>query len=116
MSDIQQLTDLVIKFRDDRDWKQFHNPKDMAISLSLEAGEFLELFQWKTQEEINEYVNNHREEISDELADVLLWVLTASHDLDIDIKQALINKVQKNAQKYPIEKAKGKHAKYTELT
>lgn len=115
MSDTNELIELVIKFRDERDWKQFHNPKDMAISLSLEASEFLEHFQWKNAEEISKYVKTHKVELSDELADVLIWVLTISHDLNIDIHEAITNKVKKNAKKYPVSKAKGKHIKYTDF-
>ena len=115
MDIIDELTKLVIKFRDERDWKQFHKPKDMAISLSLEASEFLENFQWSTDEEIRKLLKTNRENISDELADVLFWVLTISHDLKIDLRSALKNKLKKNEAKYPIEKAKGKHTKYTEL-
>lgn len=115
MNDINELVKRVIKFRDDRDWKQFHNPKDLAISLSLEASEFLEHFQWKNSKEIIEHIKTHKEEISDELADVLFWILTASHDLKIDLKQALINKLKKNEQKYPVGKSRGKHTKYTDL-
>ena len=115
-SDIKKLIDGIIKFRDARDWKQFHNPKDVAISLSLEASELMEHFQWKNKEEIEEHIKNHKEEISDELADVLYWVLLMSGDMKIDIVKAFNRKMKKNAQKYPVSKAKGKHLKYTEYT
>lgn len=115
MKDIKSLIAAVVKFRDERDWKQFHNPKDCAISLSLEAAEVMEHFQWKSKEEVEEYVKSHREEIGDELADVLYWVLLMSNDLNIDISEAFLKKLEKNGQKYPVEKAKGKHTKYTEL-
>lgn len=81
MSEIKKLTDLVLAFREERDWKQFHNPKDCAISLSLEASEVLEHFQWKNPEEIKSYIENHRDDIGEELADVFYWVLLMSHDL-----------------------------------
>jgi len=81
MSEIKKLTDLVLAFREERDWKQFHNPKDCAISLSLEASEVLEHFQWKTPEEIKTYIETHRDDIGEELADVFYWVLLMSHDL-----------------------------------
>ena len=106
---------LVVDFRDERDWEQFHNPKDMAISLSLEAAEVLEHFQWKTPEEIKSHLSTNKREISEELADVLYWVLLMSHDMDIDIAQSFRAKLEKNAAKYPIEKSKGSHKKYTEL-
>ncbi len=115
MSDINKLIKRIADFRDARDWKQFHNPKDCAISLSLEASEVLEHFQWKSSEEIKEYVESNKGEISEELADVLYWVLLMSNDLDVDIADAFEKKMKKNEDKYPIEKAKGRHAKYTEL-
>lgn len=115
MDILEELTKAVIKFRDLRDWKQFHNPKDMAISMSLEASEFLEHFQWKNNEEVKEYLKTHKEEIADELADVLFWVLTSSHDLGVDLRSALVSKLKKNELKYPISKSKGSHKKYTEF-
>lgn len=113
--DIKELQNLVLKFRDDRDWKQFHNPKDVAISLLLEASEFLEHFQWKTPEEINAHLSSKKDDVSDELADVLYWVLLIASDLNIDLEKAVTDKLSKNDKKYPVEKAKGKHTKYTEL-
>jgi NTP pyrophosphatase (non-canonical NTP hydrolase) len=115
MSDIKKLQDKVIKFRDDRNWKQFHNPKDMAISLTLEATEFLEHFQWKNQQEIDEMLKNDKIGASEELADVLHWVLLIAADLNIDLDKTLIAKLKKNEAKYPISKSKGNHKKYTEL-
>lgn len=115
MSDLKLLTQAITKFRDERDWKQFHNPKDLAISLSLEASEVLEHFQWKSPEEIERHVQEHGQEIGEELADVLYWVLLIANDCDIDLVGAFQKKMLKNALKYPIEKAKGSHAKYTEL-
>jgi len=113
--DIKDLTRKILKFRDRRDWKQFHNPKDVALSLVLEAGEVMEHFQWKNEKEINEYVRTNKAEIGEELADVLYWVILMSHDLKIDILGALERKIEKNEKKYPVEKAKGKHTKYTKL-
>lgn len=115
MSDIKNLTKKIIKFRDLRDWKQFHNPKDVALSLVLEATEVLEHFQWKTPEEVKDHVKKYKKDIAEELADVAYWVLLVSHDLDIDIKDALESKIKKNKKKYPIEKARGKHIKYNKL-
>lgn len=116
MTDIDELIKQVIKFRDDRDWKQFHNPKDMAISLSLEASEFLEHFQWKNPEEVATYLKLHKKDISNELADVMIWVLTISHDLKIDLQSIVRSKLRLNAKKYPISKSIGSHKKYTELS
>ena len=115
MSEIKDLTKKIVKFNKDRNWKQFHNPKDLAISLSLEASEVLEHFQWKSKEEIDEYIKSHKEHIGEELADVFYWVLLMSHDLKIDIIKASEKKLKKNEEKYPIEKAKGKHTKYNQL-
>src|SRR3989344_7332579 len=115
MKNFKELTKLIVAFRDARDWKQFHNPKDCAISLSLEVAEVLEHFQWKSKEEIEKYIKTNKKEIADELADVLYWVLLMSHDLNINIEKASLLKLKKNTRKYPIKKAKGKHSKYTEL-
>jgi len=115
MTDIEKLTEKIKKFRDARDWKQFHNPKDLALSLVLESSEVLEHFQWKNKEEIEEYIRTNKDDVGEELADVLYWVLLMSHDLNIDITKALEKKIQKNEQKYPVEKAKGKHTKYNKL-
>ena len=115
MKDINDLTKRIIAFRDARDWKQFHNAKDVALSLVLEAGEVMEHFQWKNKEEIEKYIKTNKAEIGEELADVLYWVLLMSHDLKIDVLDALEEKLKKNEEKYPIEKAKGKHLKYNKL-
>lgn len=115
MKGIKELTHRIVSFRDARDWKQFHNPKDLAISLSLEASEVLEHFQWKNKEEMEKYIVTNKEDIADELADVLYWVLLMSHDLNIDVLDALESKQKKNEEKYPVEKAKGKHTKYNKL-
>lgn len=115
MSDLGDLQKKVVAFRDARDWKQFHNPKDMAISLVLEASEFIEHFQWKNPEEIKEHLKKNHDEVSDELVDVLYWVILIANDLDIDLTKEFNRKMQHNEKKYPIEKAKGSHKKYTEL-
>lgn len=115
MKNFNKLVKKIIRFRDARDWKQFHNPKDVALSLVLEAGELMEHFQWKNKEEIEEHIIEHKEEIGDELADVLYWILLMSFDLKIDVLDALENKIKKNEEKYPIERTKGSAKKYTEL-
>ena len=115
MDKFQKITKKIIEFRDKRDWKQFHNPKDLALSLNLEASEVLEIFQWRNEDKVREYVKKNKKEIGNELADVLYWVLLMSHDLDINIVEALENKMEENKRKYPIEKAKGKSNKYTDL-
>ena len=115
MKDTNDLTKRIIAFRDARDWKQFHNPKDVALSLVLEAGEVMEHFQWKNKEEIEKYIETNKADIGEELADVLYWVLLMSHDLKIDVLDALEKKIKKNEEKYPVEKTKGKHTKYNKL-
>lgn len=115
MDRIENLIERILAFRDARDWKQFHNPKDVALSLVLEATEVMEHFQWKSKEEMGKYIVTNKADIGEELADVLYWVLLMSSDLKIDILDALEKKISKNEEKYPVEKAKGKHAKYNKL-
>jgi NTP pyrophosphatase (non-canonical NTP hydrolase) len=110
----QEMLDVILKFRQDRDWKQFHNPKDMSLSLTLEASELLEHFQWKNGKELEEYIQKNKSAIGDELIDILSWVLLISHDLDIDLVQAFYKKKKQDAKKYPAKKVRGKAAKYTE--
>lgn len=109
------MTQAILQFRDERDWKQFHTPKDMVMGLTAEAAELLELFLWRSGSELDEYLEKRREDVSDELADVLFWVLLIAHDLHIDLPDALNKKLEKTKKKYPIEKAKGRAAKYNEL-
>jgi dCTP diphosphatase len=112
---LSSLTELALRFRDERDWKQFHNPKDMALSLVLEATEVLELMQWKSGRELEKHLRARREDLSDELADVLYWVLVIANDYGIDAGEAFVKKLDKSAKKYPVAKARGKAKKYTEL-
>lgn len=115
MKEIKQLTQKIKEFRDDRDWEQFHNHKDMALSLVLEASELLEHFQWKKDQEVAEYVKNHKENIGDELADVAIYLFELSDNLGIDLPVAILEKIRKNGIKYPVEKAKGRITKYNKL-
>ncbi len=115
MNNLEILVKKIIAFRDARDWSQFNNPKDNAISLVLEATEVMEHFQWKSAEEIQEYIVEKKDDISEELADVLYWVLLIAHDLKIDILEAAEKKLQKNEEKYPLEASKGNHKKYNQL-
>ena len=112
---LTRLTQLFLDFRDARDWKQFHNPKELAVSLVVESAELLELFQWKTGPELDRVVRDRREALSDELADVLHSLLLLAHDLDIDLAQAVERKIQKMNARYPVDKAKGKPRKYNDL-
>lgn len=115
MSDLEELQRKVVEFRDARDWKQFHNPKDLALSLVLEGAELLEHFQWKNSEEIKKHLEKNKDEVSEELMDILYWVLLIANDLEISVKKEFNKKLNKNKKKYPIRKARGKHTKYTEL-
>ena len=98
---MKDLTEKINEFRDERNWRQFHNSKDLALSLSLEASELLENFQWVSAEEGAE---KNRENIKDELADVFIYGLMMADDLDIDMNEAILNKLKKNAKKYPSKK------------
>lgn len=112
------LVEILIKirtFRDERDWAQFHDPKSMAASISIEAAELLEHFQWKSLKEAGEYVKTHKNEIGEEIADVAMYLFELSDNLGIDLLKAMSDKLDKNANKYPIQKAKGKHDKYDKL-
>lgn len=108
----QETIDMVLKFRDDRNWRQFHNPKDLAISLSLEAAELLEVFQWSgTDLECRDKMNKIREE----LADVVNYAILMADACGLDLDEIVQAKVRRNAEKYPVEKAYSNKAKYTEL-
>lgn len=107
----------LVDFRRERDWEQFHNPKDLAISLSIEAAELLEWFQWRRSDEIEAMLQSEkREQLEDELADVAVYLSYLCHDLDIDLNKAIANKMAKNAAKYPVEKVKGRADKYNEYS
>jgi NTP pyrophosphatase (non-canonical NTP hydrolase) len=110
-----QLTDLVLRFREERDWKQFHNPKDQALSLCLESAELLELMQWRNGEELQAHLSSIKERLGEELADVLGWVLLLAHDQQIDLGRAFERKIRINSEKYPVDKARGVATKYTDL-
>ena len=112
---LKSLTQRVTEFRDARDWKQFHNPKDMALSLSLEVHELLELMQWKNGRELEKHLAQNHGAVSHELADALYWVLLLAHDLKIDLPEALIEKIAHNEAKYPLHKSKGVAKKYDQL-
>ncbi|HFK5507935.1 nucleotide pyrophosphohydrolase [Elizabethkingia anophelis] len=99
----------LLKFRDERDWEQFHNSKDLALALSIEASELLEVFLWKNNEDFN------KDKLEEELADVFMYGLLLAKKNNIDINTIILKKLQKNNEKYPVEKAKGKSNKYDEL-
>ena len=108
----QETIDMVLKFRDDRNWRQFHNPKDLAISVSLEASELLEIFQWSADDLVCE---NKREKIKEELADVVNYCILMADACGLDLDEIIQAKVKRNSEKYPVELAFGNKAKYTEL-
>ncbi len=112
---LEQMSALLLQFRKERDWKQFHNPKDMALSLSLEVGELLEMMQWRNGEELTRHLKKNRRAVEDELCDILGWVLLLASDLGIDLRSAFMRKLRANRRKYPVSKARGLAKKYTEL-
>lgn len=115
MSNIKELKQKLIEFRDEREWKQFHNPKDLSQAISIESSELLEHFLWVSQEDSYKVVEENKEEIADEMADVLSFLLSLSDVTGIDLEEALLRKIKKNKLKYPIEKAKGNSTKYNKL-
>lgn len=110
-----ELLQELLTFRKERDWEQFHNPKDIAISLSIEAAELLEWFQWRQPQEVENMLNgDKREHLEDEIADVAVYLSYLCHDLGIDLNEVVARKMQKNAAKYPRERVRGSADKYTE--
>ncbi|MCC7091751.1 MAG: nucleotide pyrophosphohydrolase [Nitrosomonas sp.] len=109
MSDIKEITELLIKFRDERDWAQFHTAKDLTLALNIEAGELLEAFLWKTSEQADP------EQVKEELADVIAYAFMLAEKYDFDVRRIMLEKIERNAQKYPVTKSKGTAKKYTEL-
>lgn len=113
---IHELKEKIKKFCDERDWDQFHGAKELAIALSIEASELLEIFRWKSPEEVEELFKNEKkkEDIEDEMADILYFLIRMSQRYDLDLAEAVDKKMKKNEEKYPIEKAKGSNKKYDE--
>lgn len=109
MSDINKLILEIVKFRDERDWEQFHNSKDLAMALSIESSELLELFLWKDNEDFRP------DKLKEELADVLMYAFLLAHKHDLNIPEIILDKIRKNAEKYPVDKSKGNATKYNEL-
>lgn len=108
----KETTTQILQFRDDRDWKQFHNPKDLAISISLESAELLEIFQWSADDL---YCEDKKDRIKEELADVLIYSILLADRCGLDIDEIIQNKIKKNNEKYPVGKAKGSKEKYDRL-
>jgi NTP pyrophosphatase (non-canonical NTP hydrolase) len=109
MDDLKEVITALKNFRDERDWEQFHNPKDLAIALNIESSELLEQFLWKNPSDAN------IDKVKEELADVLAYAFLLADKLDLDIKKIVLDKVQLNAEKYPVNKSKGTAKKYDEL-
>jgi len=109
MKENEEIIQALLKFRDERDWEQFHNPKDLALAISIEAGELLELFLWKNAEEAN------KEKVKEELADIFSFAFLLAEKYGFDVKDIVLEKIKMNSEKYPIGKAKGSAKKYNEL-
>ncbi|WP_300687154.1 nucleotide pyrophosphohydrolase [Chryseobacterium sp.] len=109
MKDLNLLIEDIVKFRDERDWNQFHNSKDLALALSIESSELLELFLWKDNEDFK------LDKLKEELADVLMYALLLAHKHNLNITEIIQEKMKKNAEKYPVDKSKGNATKYNEL-
>lgn len=109
MADLQRLKEEIINFRNERDWEQFHNPKDLALALSIEAGELNELFLWKKPEEAKP------EKVKEELADVMIYAILLAQFYKFDIVEIAREKLRVNGEKYPVDKAKGNATKYNQL-
>jgi len=109
MKENEEIIQALLRFRNERDWEQFHNPKDLALAINVEAGELLELFLWKNSEEAN------KKQVKEELADVFAFAFMLAEKYNFDVKEIVLEKIRRNAEKYPIEKAKGSAKKYNEL-
>ncbi|MBM3918974.1 MAG: nucleotide pyrophosphohydrolase [Sphingomonadales bacterium] len=109
MKENEELIEALLKFRNKRDWEQFHNPKDLAIAINVEAGELLELFLWKNADDAN------KEKVKEELADIFAFAYLLAEKYQFDVKEIVLEKIQRNAEKYPVDKAKGTAKKYNEL-
>lgn len=112
MNEIEEITEALLRFRNDRDWSQFHNTKNLAVALSIEASELNELFLWK---DVDESENCDKEKIKEELADIFSYAFLLAEKHKLDVKQIVFDKIKLNGKKYPIAKAKGSSKKYNEL-
>lgn len=109
MKENEEIIEALLKFRNERDWEQFHNPKDLALAINVEAGELLELFLWKNADEAN------KEKVKEELADIFAYAFLLAEKYKLDIKDIVLEKIKKNGEKYPVDKSKGNAKKYNEL-
>jgi NTP pyrophosphatase (non-canonical NTP hydrolase) len=113
--DIKKIQNILDVFASDRDWDQFHSPKNLAMAIAVETGELLELFQWLTEEQSKKLPDNKKHRVAEEMADVMIYLLRLADKTNIDINKAVLSKIELNADKYPVAKAKGNAKKYTEL-
>ena len=109
MSEIKDITDTLVRFRDEREWAQFHNPKDLTLALNVEAGELLELFLWKNENQAD------IAKVKEELADVFAFAFLIAHKYGFNVKEIVLDKINANSKKYPVEKSRGTAKKYSEL-
>lgn len=113
---LTEAVETLKKFRAERDWEKYHTPKNLSMSIAIESAELMEHFQWRNDGEIQEYLNSdERLKVREEIADIASYLLLLCTDLGIDLNQAILEKVVKNAQKYPVDKARGRHDKYDRL-
>ena len=112
---LEDLTQRIVAFRDERDWKQFHSPRNLAASISIEAAELLELFQWSSDATLESDVEAKRGDLERELADVMIYTLLLANETGVDVEAAILSKLGENDSKYPADKSRGSRAKYTEL-
>jgi NTP pyrophosphatase (non-canonical NTP hydrolase) len=112
---IKEITEKIKKFRDERDWMQFHDPKSMAASITIEAAELLEHFQWRSREDVEEYIKAHKDHIAEEIADVGMYLFELADNLGLDLIEIMDKKLKQNSEKYPVEKARGRDTKYDKL-
>lgn len=117
MTDFKELENALEKFRDERDWSQFHTVKDLLVALNIEVSELAELTLWKSESEILELIksSDHKEKFAEELADILSYLILLSKKLDINLVESTLKKIEINKEKYPVEKAYGVSKKYTEF-
>jgi NTP pyrophosphatase (non-canonical NTP hydrolase) len=109
MKENEEIIEALLKFRNERDWEQFHNPKDLALAINVEAGELLELFLWKNADEAN------KDKVKEELADIFAYAFLLAEKYHLDVKDIVLEKIKRNGEKYPVDKSKGNAKKYNEL-
>lgn len=112
---IEEITEKICAFRDARDWMQFHNPKEMVVAIAAEAGELMQPFIWKSHEQSEAVITDRHKHIKDEIADVAMLLFEFAHNSGISIEEAVLEKIERNEKRYPVEKAKGSNLKYNQL-